>query len=1103
MKLGWITFGDSNDERKRTEKAITEIDHLRKILLGDLDLAEVESISDAVFNCLPANVPDKFLGELVQGPVTVPSNFQIQLNEYKESEALINNDAPIFDIEKFIKNVRSTQRFSFNAYLHTFCMRGKKTLYVHAREASVLGQGFGTASERLVVAIALKNPHLEGIVWSAVVGSIFFHLKMGRIPIEFFTPAKKFLEKDKEWLQYLKELAAMENEDEIRKSQNFEEYISFYKWLKQYPDDDKTEITPKELFNEKELFKKLLGKGFSSITYNYLPKLIRVLEKIKEGKKPDSFELDELNKNLKQSPLGLARWADAINNNKEFVPFRRFEQFWPYATENQVKILKELTEPVQVEEKNEKHRTDDQNSTQKKIDESELRLLLRPSPNQGVSEAHCQSSHNPQDPKVKGLQQNTKNPVLKDLELLKYSSNLLTNKKFQSFDSDLQAIQYLKLRRKEPREIKLLLDLIIAFRNHYLFEADLNASQHLQLSEFLISVYPGQKLKNLSSELRDPYQGLDQPFEINPEAIILSIPLETLILNKQPKLLARFYYLREKFSSMINSIDEDKLKGAVFMGQIINELIPCSKEIKEKFSQFFNFSINGRNDEYLDILEAQKKIFECNTRIIPWTNADPDNFDIVNLYSYYQLLTKSQNTLIKLYVLNGIETSFLNECHQKSRYHLLCRVLLQYGFEENVIARVWQQLKKGDVKEFLDIISHRLATGKLILKESELHCLYCKILPAVIPEVTPVIDRSKSKEEKDHKAGPKVKQEVIGNPYKIINNFVTSLLNLSGLSSKSARRLAELKAACIPKPGLLMNELQFMVRQASNLAFFVKYGTLTGQHDRGFIADSFNCSGYRESSLRMIIVHKLGLNYSKKYLEKAAFKDILNEVMFRLHLQPLLATFQSVPFSQWSEHAKHVVHEHKELLLFCRNHNDSHKKIKDENWLLKYAFGEYLQSDQSKVNNNKLFEPTQKPLADVSDSKLLWQQQVLEKISYGALNQCREEFGQTSELLNLEALLNCNKNYICFKELVVDVVEWENKNVKNEIIPSVDFNCFGLFSHTQDSKALIKFRQTVINMAHSYSRNHQFQIDSANFKASLDYLLEQTPATSKNTLSTS
>ncbi|MCE0722808.1 hypothetical protein [Legionella resiliens] len=245
----------------------------------------------------------------------------------KKIESPKNNK--IFDSQKYQELLRTGGTFSISEEYPNIDIG-----YIGSKK---IGNGFGTAVMRHVAEQIIENDGT--ITLQAVWSSHIFHLYMGMIPI------------DRE-VNYLKVTYGMDSQSCLEKFRDYPEdelspsiinkLIFIFRMEKQIAEDQI--LTLQDISNDdnRSFLLKLLDKKGSYLIHEFIPNLLYIFETNITQKFPSTSSMRSVNMQL--SNEGKLRWANAINEQIDFEPFRDFAQLLPYMTEEQKKQLHSILE---------------------------------------------------------------------------------------------------------------------------------------------------------------------------------------------------------------------------------------------------------------------------------------------------------------------------------------------------------------------------------------------------------------------------------------------------------------------------------------------------------------------------------------------------------------------------------------------------------------------------------------------------------------------------------------------------------------------------------------------------------------------------------------
>ncbi len=699
---------------------------------------------------------------------------------------------------------------------------------------------------------------------------------------------------------------------------------------------------------------------------------------------------------------------------------------------------------------------------------------------------------------------------------------------YSNFENDLRAIEYLQSRNIPKNDLN---GMVNRFYNHYVGQ-EMSWSQQARFSNLLVAfigsnpknieqlnkqkAFEDQKaLKKIDEEKEKAKKASEIEAQLkvsrkNPEEeeenfsvayrpdeapsnekkaeenvplpleIRVAESLEKLILKIQPEVLIRFQYFRNKLSPILSCNLGDKEKELIFFAQLINELSPRLSMgmiiILDRI--FYDQPRSDLKGLAKAIFDAQRTVFQCYKKLKAFKE-----YDIHTLLDTYRQLEQPQVTIAQGLNLDSLKL------HRRSKFMLLSGVLRHYGLKNSTINKVSQELKKGNLNEFIQVVDLLAVRHKL--KEKELHCLYCQILPAVTPSRINLANKLDNIGT-DNKHGPGASSSSKQAPdlREPVNKFIDSLLDDLKASGGDAARLTELRAVLKRNPDKTPSSM--VSQRATTLAFFIKYGTLTNRNDYSIIG-GLSRSGHEENSLRNVLMQRLGLEYSQKQLEGMSFNQIFNAVMFRLHLQPLLESFKNIPVMNFSGHANEIVEGNAQLIEACRKYENSGGKEEPARWLLKHVYKECLQKSSLDNDSKASTSHNQTTSTSTTTPNREWKKGVLETLVHQALSQCRKQHGNTRELQTLESTFRDKQSIHEFKESLAKIVEWKDNSTKQIFFPTTSrWGLFGCCNAT-DTSALRGFRSCVEILSMSYCANNKFK-GSADFAERLDYILNMTAA---------
>lgn len=222
--------------------------------------------------------------------------------------------------------------------------KGETSIHI-ANMSAYPGSGFGTAAVREVVSESLKNGYEGRVHCVAAYSSHIFHLYMGMIPIEDHWVKTEFglcgIWAIKSYQSIKEKLIAKTQLTDVE-SNNLTTLKRILSSAKQTFSalDNVLEIADQDVIDSEETLRKLENRTISCLTNSFIPTLLEILERQKFTRRPDTSAWG--NVHLYLSDEGRNRWIEAIEGERAFVPFRRFEHLQPLMTQDQLKQLNSI-----------------------------------------------------------------------------------------------------------------------------------------------------------------------------------------------------------------------------------------------------------------------------------------------------------------------------------------------------------------------------------------------------------------------------------------------------------------------------------------------------------------------------------------------------------------------------------------------------------------------------------------------------------------------------------------------------------------------------------------------------------------------------------------
>lgn len=242
-------------------------------------------------------------------------------------------------------NLERHERLLSQGFLKITENPDSKCIFIDKRVSGAKGSGFGTAAMRHVVQRSFALGYEGHVKNSASWSSHIFHLFMGMIPSHAFDEPG-----GRNWHVYFNFGLSGENAlEDLKKCKNETDLLQldasdrkmFAKILRARGKISKElkDITVQDILGHKEYLLNYAHETSYMQDY-FIPRLLDVLEENIGNKYPDTNSWWATEMVLSEE--GRNRWHEAITNNKEFIPFKRYEHLRKYMTKEQITQLDEI-----------------------------------------------------------------------------------------------------------------------------------------------------------------------------------------------------------------------------------------------------------------------------------------------------------------------------------------------------------------------------------------------------------------------------------------------------------------------------------------------------------------------------------------------------------------------------------------------------------------------------------------------------------------------------------------------------------------------------------------------------------------------------------------
>lgn len=204
------------------------------------------------------------------------------------------------------------------------------------------GSGYGAAKFREIVNESIKEEcpgKINCTAYTTWGSPHLFYLYMGMAPNPREYVKTKFGNSGNDFFKELSKLKEWNEETLEKLLEDAENPIAFYMLSEILKDGLKLpsdyNVSLDDIIKNKELILSYKDKMFYSYKEDFIPDLLKILEKNPQSKYPETRSLGNIGMHLTEK--GFERWKFVIENKLEFVPFKHFEHL-DLSTEQQKKL---------------------------------------------------------------------------------------------------------------------------------------------------------------------------------------------------------------------------------------------------------------------------------------------------------------------------------------------------------------------------------------------------------------------------------------------------------------------------------------------------------------------------------------------------------------------------------------------------------------------------------------------------------------------------------------------------------------------------------------------------------------------------------------------